>query len=199
MRIRKELGLAIAIAAMAMPGTAWAQGTRLSYTPPKQLALRLSDLPAGFKANTAISFKGTSASAAQTSAQLFQGQGQIAGFETVFTRSTFMGLIEAVNIVEVYKGPAEARLQLEMAQRNLKHTYLGIKFTDMHVGGIGQQSLGFTFSMKQSGLRIKDYAILFREGRYSGFLEGVGLKGNLDASSVVRLAQVVAMRCSKAR
>lgn len=191
----RSLALAM-LAALLVVGSALAAGQRAASQPdPKQMTLRMSDMPAAFDVVRSRTGRYDAARAAKTSpysASTFKAHGYIAGYlldarwnlKFGDTTSDAVEITSATSLWRTARG-AHWSLASTAAQARKQHARL------LSTGGrIGDESYLYTSTGRQSGHSFRIYSLGWREGRVRATIGTIVVpKSAVSTRQPVRLAQ----------
>ncbi len=113
--------------------------------------------------------------------------GRITGYETDFTKSGIVGLLQVTSAASVYKTSRGAhkslRLSAEAAAKENSH------FKRLSVGKpLGSEARLYLRTLTNDGTKIDIYSLIWRTGRVYAAILGGGISGTVDPVAIVRLA-----------
>ncbi len=155
----------------------------------KVIALRVSDLPSGFKPTFAGSI-GAAAFARDygVSVSTAKSEGRIDGYETKFGRRSSSGVVYVDDQVTTFKSSGGAHWGYSVA---LTTTGSGRRVS---IGRVGDQNSTYSYGGKSRGISITAYVIVFRRGGYLGLLAASGVTGRFKSGEVLHFAQILDSR-----
>lgn len=181
----------------AAPG-ARAHGATKSVSA-KALALRLSDMPAGYKqtASHPITDQDT---VRDDHSREYITHGRITGYQTAFSNPDAIALTQVTDNTAIFKTAAGAHWGVRKAATSgSASVFLGRHLRAMSVGHLGDESVGFTVTGKAKGISITLDTLVFRVGRYDASVVGAGVTQEFRLGKLTSLAQVIARRMRAAR
>jgi hypothetical protein len=170
---------------------------------PKQLVLRASDLPNGFKRTAARSLSNAQVAAgAHMSLAQVDRLGRITSYQVNYERasaSATTGPLVITSEAVSYKTAGGAHqgygLAIRLDKKPLQHL---VRFRQSSPSGIGEEATQYSYQQKSSGYTYSVVILVFRRAEYGGTVIVVGLAGKWKESDALRLARIVDHRMQKA-
>jgi hypothetical protein len=182
--------LAAACVGLIVVGTAMASSTAAN---PRLMVLRLTDLPAGFAANRGhyvSNVESARTSRGTASVADLRRWGRITGYETSFTRTALVGLIQVGSNATTYKSVRGAAASLHDTFRKALKPFNGYRFKRLSTGGpIGHESRLYMVRTKSGSTTIDLYLVAWRYFTVIASTQGAGVAGTVTPESVVALAK----------
>jgi hypothetical protein len=161
---------------------------------PRLMVLRLNDLPTGFAANGGhyvSNVRAARESKGTASVADFLRWGRISGYDTSFTRTALVGLIQLDSNASTYKSTRGAADSLRASFRAIaQSSKSGYRFKRLSIGTtIGHESRLYTARMKAAGTTIDLYAVAWRYFTVKASTTGGGVAGTVTPETIVALAK----------
>ncbi len=153
---------------------------------PKDLVLRLTDLPSGFTQGSSRSY--TNAQAAQAdliSVAKLEQEGRITSYETAFVRNPAQGMLHIMASIVSFKGTSGAHWQLGRALRPPSAQ-------NIDIGRLGDEGVGY--SLTSPGRVVTAYGVIFRRGAYVATVIAAGETSTFTPLGVIQLARAMDTR-----
>lgn len=197
-RVRRSLAAVVFVLAVAVTTAAVAWASRPD---PKNLVLRLADMPTGFSVKKAH-YESITQAAKDDSTPLatFKRYGYIAGYEADYDRDVSLtdmatGAIEIDSIVVIYRDKAGPSWGLQKTGDSC-HTRGKL----LSVGArIGDDALLCSVARSSGGTHLQVYVLSWRDRRFRGTVLLAGVAGGVSPSQAVRLAKLQEARITTAR
>lgn len=160
---------------------------------PKQMVLRLQDLPTGFQTATGTGYKSIQDAAKNSTVSVaqYEAWGYLRGFEADFSLNGSLGDLMSgaagiVSSASVYRNPAGAEQSLsssvkQCSRSSSRELSLSRKIGDEAHLCVAEHTSG--------GVTAQAYAVLWRRGRVKAAILVGGLVGTTSPTEAVRLAQ----------
>jgi hypothetical protein len=159
-----------------------------TYVSPRVVAIKLSDLPKGFKQSVSafISNAGMSGLTHLPTTE-FDNRGRITGYQAIFVRKATHGYFSLVSDVYVYKSVAGARWDYA---RGVRHDLAAGKRVSSPV--VGAESTALVAHLKSAGGPLTVYVVDFYLGSISAAIGVAGYAGRgVRVSDAYNYAQIV--------
>jgi len=158
---------------------------------PKDVALRLSDLPAGFTQIQGRFYTNAQAVALDgVSLATLNGHGRLLSYDARYQRSLLVGIVETDDTVAAYKTSTGAHWDYMRVTANARSSQL----RRMSARSVGSERAGYTYSKIVKRVNLTVDAVLFRRGSYTVLVQIVGVTGSFNPGEVTRLAQIIDRR-----
>jgi hypothetical protein len=155
----------------------------------KTLALRVSDLPAGFTSGGSQYYSAARVvNGTKLTVSTLLGHGWITTYEVRYDRATLKGISLLINDVIAYKTAAGAHWGTATSVSG---------FTSMKrlpVTGLGDESDGFTSTRVIGGQKFTEDIIGFRRGAIDVTFTTAGFQGTYTPAQVISLAKLIDRR-----
>lgn len=153
-------------------------------TPPKQLVLRLNDLPTGFTVRKADAGH-------NQHRKLLKAHGWRATYEREFSRSQLSGLIDVVSQAVAFEDDAGAKWGIRWFFQEAAHRLKGkqLHLARMSAPSFGDETDARALTGTAKGTAVTGELIGIRNGRYLGVVLGFGLAGLNRAQEINPLAR----------
>lgn len=159
---------------------------------PKQIVLRSSEIPMGFKQTKGHFISNTQdAKTSHVSVGTLNRKGRITAYEEEFDRAAARGMTLIENEVDVFKSSSGAHWEYSRSLANLRHQIGKSKLHPMSIGHIGDQSIAFTVREKSGGTNVTLVLVAFRHGQYDSEVTIGGTTGTFSPQPAVRYLQIV--------
>jgi len=171
-----------------------ATASALASRSPRQMVLRLSDMPTGFKVDTSGAMNAAAAvgEGGVTLAEL-KSWGYRTGYETDFASDVALsdsvsGAIEITSSASIYASRGGVAASLDASIKACGRHKLSVGAT------IGDQAELCAVTQMSGGYHFQAFAVLWRQGAVKGAVIVVGLKGGVSSRQAVSLAKVESAR-----
>jgi hypothetical protein len=182
------IGIAVALGALASGGSL---RTARAAAPVSSLALKQSDVPAGYKQtvakNETIQLAATSL---KVSVAFLRAKGWVADYQSTFLKSGTKTAIEITSAVTQFKSASGATWDFNNGLQTLRKQYHGSK--TFSVSGMGDKATGLTASGKSGKTTFSLVFVVFQRGGYvGGAAIVIGGVGTASASDTQHYASIV--------
>jgi hypothetical protein len=162
---------------------------------PKDLGLRLSDLPVGFTQTKGRFY--TNAQAApgdHVSVATLNRRGRLLSYESEFQRSALVGIVQVNGTLVAFKSSTGAHWDYARVVANARNSH---QMREMSAASVGSERAGFTYTKTANRVSITVDVILFRRKSYGAEIGVAGVTGTFTADQAATLAIVVDRRIQK--
>jgi hypothetical protein len=195
-RAHRRVAVVAAACLSLLAGTLGAAAHPTTAIAPKNVVLRLADLPAGFKVSKANGVTNSDmAIKTRLKKKAFDSHGRITGFEENFDHATARsGAITVSSNAYVYRTSAGAHWDYTQA---LKADLKAAKRTT--APRVGDESTGMVLPVKSGKRSLTFYLIVFHRNRVDATVVVGGFTGSVSMSDAAKYAAIVDTRIRSGR
>jgi hypothetical protein len=157
---------------------------------PKRMVLQLGDLPSGFSQERGRYVSNAQAARETKVKKNYARLGRINGYESDFTKhgAPLVGILQVTSAASNYKTAAGAHTSIRISELAAQRSKP--RFRRLSVGtSLGDESRLLTVTLRQGGVTVDVYSLIWRSGRvYATILAGA-LSGTGSPAQIVALGK----------